>query len=111
MKHNKQQISSKKIWNMGKNTKEATPRPPMNTDGMEIQLSGHHYDGVSMPADRTVAGVPSKHRRLGGVLRPHNVGFAKNTDSLSRHIDCEEAPPLIGPNNHMILLLHSPFEK
>ncbi|CAN7039647.1 unnamed protein product [Brassica rapa subsp. trilocularis] len=66
MKHNKQQISSKKIWNMGKNTKEATPRPPMNTDGMEIQLSGHHYDGVSMPADRTVAGVLSKHRRLGG---------------------------------------------
>ena len=46
-----------------------------------------------------------------GVMRLHNVGFAKNTDSLSLHIDCEEAPPLIGPNNHMILLLHSPVKK
>ncbi|KAL0704147.1 hypothetical protein Bca4012_070572 [Brassica carinata] len=46
-----------------------------------------------------------------GVMRPHNVGFAKNTDSLSLHIDCEDAPPLIGPNNHMILLLHSLVKK
>uniref|UniRef100_M4DJL7 Uncharacterized protein n=1 Tax=Brassica campestris TaxID=3711 RepID=M4DJL7_BRACM len=54
----------------------------------------HHYSGVSMPAIRTVTGVPSKLSHLGGVPRPHNIRAIKNTrlpDSSA--VDCEGSRP------------------
>ncbi|KAH0891296.1 hypothetical protein HID58_053725 [Brassica napus] len=55
---------------------------------------GHHYSGVSMPANRTVTGVPSKLNHLRGVPWPHNARAIKNTEHL-----------LTSPKNHVLLLL------
>ncbi|KAL0707832.1 hypothetical protein Bca4012_074258 [Brassica carinata] len=54
----------------------------------------HHYSGVSMPANRTFTGVPSKLNHLRGVPGPHNTRAIKNTYSQnSSAVDCEGSPP------------------
>ncbi|KAF3507039.1 hypothetical protein F2Q69_00000251 [Brassica cretica] len=66
----------------------------------------HHYGGVSMPANKTFTGVPSKLSHLRGVPGPHNTRAIENTYS-------QTLPPLIAkglhlltsPNNHMLLPL------
>lgn len=79
---------------VGKKTKEAEPPPATDTAASISLYPGHHYSRVSMPANRTFTGVPSKLSHLKGVPLPHNTRAIKNTRlSNSSAVDCEGSPP------------------
>ncbi|CAF1721727.1 unnamed protein product [Brassica napus] len=79
---------------VGKKTKEAEPPPATDTAASISFYPGHHYSRVSVPANRTFTGVPSKLSHLKGAPLPHNTRAIKNTRlSNSSAVDCEGSPP------------------
>ena len=102
----KQQYLKRTRGDVGKKTKDAELHLRQTPTTSVKWYPGHHYSGVSMPANRTFTGVPSKLNHLRGVPRPHNTRAIKNTYSQTlRPLIAKGLRLLTTPNNHMLLPL------